>query len=78
MQQAISAAKKCRSIIDPIGQLPEFLRLLHLAYQRNGGPPGIRMKQEITDAAVASKTTKEEEKVVETTEEHLDRNGEVK
>ena len=40
VQTAVTVAKKCRPIIDPIGQLPEFLHRLHTTYQRMGGAPG--------------------------------------
>ena len=38
---AITTAKKCRPIIDPIGQLPEFLRRLKKAEDALKGKPGI-------------------------------------
>ena len=33
VRTAISTAKRCRPIIDPIGQLPEFLQRLRRAYE---------------------------------------------
>lgn len=45
---AIATAKKCRNIIDPIGQLPDFLRRLHLAYTHLGGAPGSQYSRNTT------------------------------
>lgn len=45
---AIATAKKCRNIIDPIGQLPDFLRRLHLAYTHRGGAPGTQYPSNTT------------------------------
>ena len=33
VRMAIATAKRCRPIIDPIGQLPEFLHRLRRAYE---------------------------------------------
>ena len=43
---AITTAKHCRSIIDPIGQLPEFLKRLYMAYSRSGGSPFVLKLQQ--------------------------------
>ena len=37
--EAISIAKRCRPIIDPIGQLPEFLNRLQRAEEAKDGKP---------------------------------------
>lgn len=39
---AVSAAKRCRSIIDPIGQLPEFLKRLKRAYESHPDAAGTK------------------------------------
>lgn len=39
---AIGAAKRCRSIIDPIGQLPEFLKRLKKAYDSHPDVSGSK------------------------------------
>ena len=61
---AISTAKQCRSIIDPIGQLPEFLKRLHLAYSHNGGSPFmLKLKEQAANStgATAGNSSSEEQ-----------------
>jgi protein-tyrosine phosphatase len=48
VDEAIRAAKKCRPIIDPIGQLPEFLKRLRAAedYRERRGLPRFKFETE--------------------------------
>ena len=39
-QSAITVAKRCRPVVDPIGTLPELLRKLEAAYREE--PPRAR------------------------------------
>ena len=53
-QTAITTAKRCRSIIDPIGQLPEFLQRLYLAYLHSGGSPFMQKLQLAAEGSSSS------------------------
>jgi hypothetical protein len=57
VQTAISTAKKCRPIIDPIGQLPDFLHRLKKATDklRSSGTERIASTATTTAAAAAEK-----------------------
>ena len=53
---SIVVAKRCRSIIDPIGQLPEFLKRLKRAYDSHPDAAGSKFQPIIAPTAAASES----------------------
>jgi len=55
---SIVVAKRCRSIIDPIGQLPEFLKRLKRAYDSRPDAAGSKFQPIEPTAASESEVGK--------------------